>query len=127
MHERGEAGEARAKLAAAEGAYDGEFLEEDAYEDWAVPLREEVRMTFIWVSRALAEMAERSAAIDDANRHYLRILEKDPWDQGAHLALVRALERAGRHGEARRRYRAYVSRMEEIDLPFAPFPITQRP
>jgi DNA-binding SARP family transcriptional activator len=127
MHERGEAEEARAKLAAAEGAYDGDFLEEDAYEDWAMPLREEARMTFISVSRALADMAERSGAVDDANRHYLRILEKDPWDRGAHLALVRALERAGRHGEARRRYRAYVSRMEEIDLPSAPFPITQRP
>ncbi len=122
LYRDGRATEARARLLAAEGAYDGDFLEEDLYEDWAIPLREEARTMYVSVARALAELAEESGDIDNAVRYHFRILERDSWDEGAHLALVRALERAGRHGEARRSYRAYVSRMQEIGVPVASFP-----
>jgi len=114
--------ESRETLRAAERLYEGDFLEEDLYEDWAGPLREEARMAFLSVSRALAELAVGSGDTDGAIRRYLQILDKDPWDAAAHLALVEVLEGAGRHGEARRRYRAYVSRLEEIGVPAAPFP-----
>jgi len=107
----------------AEAAYPGYFLEEDLYEDWAAPLREEARWTYVSVARALARRAAATADHDSAARYNLRILEKDSYDEGAHLGLVEALERAGRHGEARRRYRAYVSRMEEIEVPVQPFPL----
>jgi DNA-binding SARP family transcriptional activator len=126
LYRNGRAHAAKATLLAAERAYAGDFLEEDLYEDWATPLREEARTMYISVSRALAELAEESGDIDDAVRHYLRILEKDSWDEGAHLALVRAMERAGRHGEARRYYRTYVSRMDEIRVSAAPFPSSIR-
>ena len=46
-------------------------------------------------------------------------------DEPAHLGLVAALERAGRHGEARRRFRAYCARMDEIGVESAPFPAPQ--
>ena len=49
---------------------------------------------------------------------------KDPI--AAHMARsVAALERAGRHGEARRRFRAYCARMDEIGVESAPFPAPQ--
>jgi hypothetical protein len=38
---------------------------------------------------------------------------------------VAALDRAGRHGEARRRFRAYCARMDEIGVESAPFPAPQ--
>jgi hypothetical protein len=60
-------------------------------------------------------------AADDA-AIYLRILERDPFDEGAHLGLVAALVAAGRHGEARRRYGFYATKMEEISVEAAPFP-----
>ncbi|MGH3044153.1 MAG: AfsR/SARP family transcriptional regulator, partial [Gaiellaceae bacterium] len=113
---------ARGRLAAAEGLYSGEFLEEDAYEDWAVPLREEARATYISVARALGEDALERGEHDLAARYFLRTLEKDPYDEEIHLALVALHESAGRHGEARRAYRTYVSRMEEIAVEAAPFP-----
>ena len=113
---------ARGRLAAAEGLYSGEFLEEDAYEDWAVPLREEARATYISVARALGEDALQRGEHDLAARYFLRTLEKDPYDEEIHLALVALHESAGRHGEARRAYRTYVSRMEEIAVEAAPFP-----
>jgi DNA-binding SARP family transcriptional activator len=118
----GGTGDAEVQLAATERAYEGDFLEEDRYEDWAIPLREEARAAYISVLRALAGLAEASRRPDDAVRRYLRILEMDPWDESAHLALVATMERVGRYGEARRRYLAYASRMEEIGVSAAPFP-----
>jgi DNA-binding SARP family transcriptional activator len=114
--------EAIAVLAQSEALYAGDFLEEDLYEDWASDLREEARATYIAVARRLAERSLEAGEHDAAVRYYLRILDKDFWDEKAHLHLVSALERAGRHGEARRRYRAYASRMGELDLPVSPFP-----
>ena len=122
LQRRGSTTEAREVLRAAERLYEGDFLEEDLYEDWAGPLREEARTAYLSVSRALAELAIGSGDVDAAVRRYLQILDRDPWDAAAHLALVELLEGAGRHGEARRRYRAYVSRLEEIGVPAAPFP-----
>ena len=72
-----------------------------------------------------AHSAQEAAARGDADaatRYYLRVLERDPFDEPAHLGLVGALDAAGRHGEARRRYRAYCVRMEAIGVESAPFP-----
>jgi ATP/maltotriose-dependent transcriptional regulator MalT/DNA-binding SARP family transcriptional activator len=119
---RGRAAEARPHLEAAEAAYVGDFLEDDRYEDWAVPLREEARAVYLTLAAALADTADGSRQPDTAIRYRLRILERDPYDERAHLGLVTALLRAGRHGEARRTYREYVARMETIGVEAAPFP-----
>jgi len=102
--------------------YAGDFLEEDAYEDWAVPLREEARATYISVVRALADDAIAGDRPELAERYLRRLLEKDGHDEGAHLALVRALAAARRHGDARRAYRAYAARMREIGVEPTSFP-----
>jgi DNA-binding SARP family transcriptional activator len=102
------------QLEIAEEAYTGDFLEEDRYEDWAEPLRNEARAVYVDVLRALAEATR-------AGKYYLRIIERDPYDEQAHLGLVNALEAAGSHGEARRAYRAYVARMQEIGAEPASF------
>ena len=117
--------QAEGLLRQAEASYGGDFLEEDPYEDWAVDLREEAHSTYVSVAKTLARLAETVGDHDSAARYYLRILEKDSWDERAHLGLVKVLERAGRHGEARRRYRTYVQRMEEIDVPATAFPAAQ--
>ena len=114
--------EAMAALAEAKALYVGDFLEEDLYEDWAAGLREEARASYIAIARTLAGHSLEAGEHDAAIRYYLRVLDKDSWDEEAHLRVVTALERAGRHGEARRRYRAYASRMGELDLPVSPFP-----
>jgi DNA-binding SARP family transcriptional activator len=51
-----------------------------------------------------------------------RVLDRDRYDEEAHLELIGRLERAGRHGEARRHYAAYASRMDEIGVDPAPLP-----
>ena len=116
----GRADEAADRLEAAEAAYAGDFLEEDLYEDWAVPLREEARAAYLAVLRALAEDALAAGNPEAAIRYDLRLLERDRFDEGAHLALVGALSAAGRHGEALRRYRVYCACMAEIGVEAAP-------
>jgi DNA-binding SARP family transcriptional activator len=118
----GRLAEAAELLRAAEEAYAGDYLEENSYDDWAVPLRDQATATYIDVLRALAADSADSGDRETAVRFYLRLLERDPYDEPTHLQLVRTLEEAGRHGEARRRYRGYCGCMREIDVEAAPFP-----
>lgn len=122
LYRLGEIENARLRLEAAEAVYVGDFLEEDLYEDWAAPLREEARALYLAVAAALAEVAEDGGAHDAAIRYRLRILERDRYDERAHIGLVTTLRAGGRHGEARRMYRDYVARMDEIGVEPAPFP-----
>ena len=129
----GAAGEALARsdgnsdelLRRAEALYTGDFLEEDAYEEWALMPREEARAVYLDVLHALTESARLAARPDDVARYARRLLERDPYDERAHLDLVAALEQAGRHGEARRSYGTYCARMEEIGVESAPFPVVE--
>lgn len=118
--------EALERLAAAEAAYTGDFLEEDVYEEWAIPIREECRAAYTEIVRTLAEAAGARGDVEPATRYYLRILERDPYDEPAHLGLVLMLETAGRHGAARRSFQAYCNRMDEIGVESAPFPSVER-
>jgi len=112
----GRRAEATARLEYAEAIYAGDFLEEDRYEDWAVALREEARTAYVRVARALAEDAAASGDHAGATAYLLRILERDAYDEEAHLELIAALIAGGRHGESRRAYRMYAERMAEIGL-----------
>ena len=109
----------------AEAIYRGGFLEEDAYEDWAVGPREEARATYEEVLFALAEDALVLEDFDAATRRYREILEMDSYDERAYLDLVRVLDDSGHHGEARRCYGSYTARMREIGLETTPFPHTE--
>jgi DNA-binding SARP family transcriptional activator len=112
-----------AQLAEAESRCAGELFEDDPYAEWVGPLREEVRATYAAVVRTLAAAAAEDGDTDLAVRYCLRLLERDPYDEEGHLSLVRALDDADRHGEARRRYRFYADRMAELGIEPAPFPV----
>jgi ATP/maltotriose-dependent transcriptional regulator MalT/DNA-binding SARP family transcriptional activator len=100
-------------LATAETGYTGDFLPEDLYEEWAGPLRDTARTTHIALLRALVR---HSTDPDLRERHLLQLLDHDAYDEQAHQGLVRTLQAAGRHGEARRRYHDYAARMAEIGI-----------
>jgi DNA-binding SARP family transcriptional activator/tetratricopeptide (TPR) repeat protein len=122
LHAEGLAAQAHARLAAAEAGYAGDLLEEDIYEDWAVAAREQARDMYVRVARCLAAEAHAAGDHDGAVRFLLRVLERDGYDEEAHLALVGALVDAGRHGEARRAFRVYRGRMDEVGVEPASFP-----
>jgi DNA-binding SARP family transcriptional activator len=118
----GRATEAAERLEHAEAVYAGDFLEEDPYEDWAISLREEARAAYVGCARSLASDAVAAGDHGAATGYLLRILERDPYDEQAHLALVSTLIAARRHGDARRAYRTYVERMTDVGVEPTAFP-----
>jgi DNA-binding SARP family transcriptional activator len=97
-----------------------DFLEEDLYEDWASSLREEARAAYVSVSTVLARRARRDRDSQEAIRLYLRILDRDGYDETAHEALIASFTAAGRYGDARHAYGRYLARMREIGVEPAP-------
>jgi DNA-binding SARP family transcriptional activator/Tfp pilus assembly protein PilF len=107
-------------LTAAEEAYGGDLLEDDLEGTWVVDRREALRSRYVSVARTLAGLVAEDDP-DHALRLLLRVLDRDGYDEPAHLEVCRALLRAGRHGEARRRHRLYADRMAELELPAIDF------
>jgi DNA-binding SARP family transcriptional activator len=97
-------------------------LEEDLYEDWAIGPRERARFVYLSVARALIEVAAARSDHEAVVRYALGVLERDPFDESAHLAVVAARTAARAHGEAQRAYDVYVARMNELGVSPAPFP-----
>ncbi|TMR99381.1 BTAD domain-containing putative transcriptional regulator [Nonomuraea basaltis] len=122
LDQAGRTAEALERWAAAESAYSGEFCEEDPYADWAVGLREQARLAYVQAAARLATARASERRHDEAARYWLRLLERDRYDERAHLGLVRVLDLAGRRGDARRRYHLYAERMRELEVEPAPYP-----
>ena len=106
-------------LRTADARYDGDFLPEDIYEDWAVSRREEARALCVDVLTSLAGLALAIGERDDAITYYRRAAERDPYDE-ANCGLIRALADAGHHGEARRAHARYCKRLAEIGVDPSP-------
>ncbi|MEV0388761.1 BTAD domain-containing putative transcriptional regulator [Nonomuraea sp. NPDC050643] len=122
LDQAGRTAEALERWAAAESSYAGEFCEEDPYADWAVGLREQARLAYVQAAARLARARSGEGRHDEAARYWLRLLERDRYDERAHLGLVRVLDLAGRRGDARRRYQLYAELMRELEVEPAPYP-----
>lgn len=105
--------------------YKGDFLDEEAYEDWAEPTRNELRETFIKLSlRTSHLLARNNENVSEAVGVCRAALAKDPYREELHQAIMAHLIRAGRYGEAAAQYRQVTALLlEEFDLP--PSPETQ--
>ena len=64
--------------------------------------------------RELARLLLEGDRPDAAIPWLVGLVADDPYDEASHRTLVGALSRAGRHGEARRRYALYAARMAEL-------------
>ncbi len=113
---RGDRAAAIGPLQRARQLYAGDFLEEDLYEEWAVEAREEARSRLLTVLRLLALLATEREDDESAGQYLGQLLEREPYDEDAWLALIAGQLRLRRHGEARRRYAAYARRMGELDV-----------
>jgi DNA-binding SARP family transcriptional activator len=122
LRDRGSPDLARAMLGDAVARYAGDPFEDEPYDDWAAPLREEARDALARAVRALAELATVAGDHGEAARCHLLVLARDRYDEAAHRALVETLRRAGRHGEARRAYERYRAAMRDIDVEPSPWP-----
>jgi DNA-binding SARP family transcriptional activator len=113
---KGEHEAADPELQRARQIYAGDFLEEDLYEEWAIETRDEARSRFVTVLRLLARLAADRRDDESAADYLGQLLEREPYDEDAWLALIAAQMRLRRHGQARRHYAAYARRMGELDV-----------
>lgn len=111
---------ARDQLGPGVELYTGDFLPEDVYEDWSVPLREQARLAFLGAVRRLARVAAADGDHDRAASLGLRVLEADPYDDAAHRLLIGSLAAAGQHGGAVRAHEHYAARMAELGVDSLP-------
>ncbi|MGW5556531.1 BTAD domain-containing putative transcriptional regulator [Micromonospora sp. NPDC003944] len=114
--ERGALAEGRTVLLSADRQYRADAFEDEPYADWSGPLREETRAAYLGMLRMLAQVSRATAGPAVAVAYLLRLLERDPYDQPAHRALVRALVAGGQHGEARRALARYREAMRSIGV-----------
>jgi DNA-binding SARP family transcriptional activator len=96
--------------------YRGELLPEDAYEEWALAPRANLRDLMIGAHRRLAITASGAGRHDTAAEHLARLLDLDPYDEWAHEQRTRALIAARRHGEAQRAEERYRAAMAELGI-----------
>lgn len=112
-----------ARLEVVVGMYTGDFGDDgEIAGEWSERPRAAFAELHRDVVRTLARRCLRLGRCDAASGWYLRLIGDDAYDESAHLGLIAALSAAGRHGEARRRYRDYAERMQEIEVVAAPFP-----
>ena len=97
--------------------YGGDFLMEDAAEDWTTGLRDEARARFTGAVKTLmgnaATDGDHQRVVDLARQ----LLAVDRYDEASHRMLVHALSAAEQPGDARRAHQAWQTAMAEIDVP----------
>lgn len=82
--------DARLEFEVAESAYQGDYLEQDVYEDWTVACREELRDLYLDTVGKLATLALRRQAHEDVIRYCHRIVAADPCREDAYRMLMRS-------------------------------------
>jgi DNA-binding SARP family transcriptional activator len=85
-------------------AYEGDFLADEPYAEWALAERERLRDLAAQVLRALAGLRRAEGDYEAAAEHLHRLAELEPLDLEAQRELLALMVRRGRHSEAMRRY-----------------------
>jgi DNA-binding SARP family transcriptional activator len=114
------------ELERAAAMYTGHYLEDDPYSDFAVDIRDELLTLSLEVKRELALALIARGEKQRAIPWLVGLIADDPYDEPSHHHLIATLHEARRHGEARRAYRAYAQRMNEIGTPADPVGVLLR-
>lgn len=116
---------ARAELLAAVGLYQGDYLSEYLYEEWAREERERLASAYLEAATTLADLLLRADQIHEAVRLCESILTRDPSWETAYGILMRAYARQGNRRLAMATYERCVRNLRSL-LDVAPLPQTIR-
>jgi DNA-binding SARP family transcriptional activator len=109
--------EAMAEYGVAEGLYQGDFLEEDLYEDWPRVQRDHMRSTYLDIVDRLSEYYEGRREYTTAIALCQKVLAQDNCYEEAHLRLMQCYLGQGQRHLAIRQYQTCVQALnEELDL-----------
>ena len=101
------------KYGIAEGLYQGDFLEEDLYEDWPVPQRRHLRILYLQMANRLSEYYGQHGDLAAAIVLCRKILSLDGCYEEAHRRLMRCYLRQGQRHLAVRQYQACAQALRE--------------
>lgn len=109
--------EAIAEYGIAESLYQGDYLEEDLYEDWPAAEREHLRRTYCDLADRLSEHYVRNGEYNAAIALCHKILARDNCHEPAHRRLMRCYLGQGQRHLAVRQYQTCVEVLqEELEL-----------
>ncbi|MDQ6697283.1 MAG: AAA family ATPase [Actinomycetota bacterium] len=94
----------------------GGFLVEDIYADWPAATRADLAATHAAVLQALADEARGVGDHDALVLRLSQLVDRDPYGDPAHAALVDALTAAGRHEDAKRQQDLHLARLADLHL-----------
>jgi len=121
LEEQSKFPEAMGEYRAAEALYQGEYMEDDRYEDWMIPRRRRLEARYLDLLNRLVRYSydrEHHAACIALCHKMLSI---DPCLEEAHRRLMRCYRRQGQPYLALRQYHFCVERLkEELDMSPAP-------
>lgn len=99
------------------GLYQGDFLADDPYEQWAVIDRERIRLAYLDVLDRLSRLHLGRGRCAAAAALCRRIIERDVCREDAHQRLMRCYSRQGQPHLALRQYEACVAALRaELDV-----------
>jgi DNA-binding SARP family transcriptional activator len=117
----GDTGRACRHLERGTAMYDGDFLADEPYAEWAIAERDRLRAVAADGLRALADLRLAGDDVAGAAADLERLAELEPYDVDVHRRLIALSLRRGRRTDAVRRYNALRRRMlttfgEELDF-----------
>lgn len=121
LERQGEREAASRELAIAEMLYQGDFLEDNRYEDWLAPLRQSLKDEYRRLLDQLGEYHFRTANYDACAQISVKMLTSDACDEGAHRRLMQCYAQQGLPHLALRQYQLCVEALgRELDVPASP-------
>jgi DNA-binding SARP family transcriptional activator len=121
LENAGEQAAAIAELGLAASLYQGDFLDDDPYEDWPVLTRERLRLTYLDLLDRLSRLHFDQGRYAASVAVCRRILERDNCREDVHARLIRCYSRLGQTHLALRQYLACAATLRaELDLYPAP-------
>lgn len=108
-------------LEAATLLYQGEFLAGDPYEEWAIVMRENLRLCYLEALDQLGELRLNSGNYDGCVAVCLKLLACDNCREDAHCRLMRCYSRQGQVQLALRQYHSCAAALR-TELDVAPSP-----
>jgi DNA-binding SARP family transcriptional activator len=123
LQQRGEWLAAIDAYLAAQDLYQGDYLAQDPYEDWALPTRQRLGEAFAEMEKALATCLLTLGRYREVLTHTRQVLDHNPCDEGGWRMTMEAHYRAGEQDQALRAFeRCRVVLSQELGID--PLPAT---
>lgn len=127
LEQSGEPTLAAGECELAASLYQGDFLADDPYEDWAALTRERLRLAYLDTLGRLSQLYLCHTQYASCAMLCQRIIERDPCREDAHRRLMRCYSRQGQPHLALRLYWACVEALrDELEVEVSPATVELR-